>query len=72
MKQSNSKNHSFRWYAGVTLASLILIAFALLSPKTPFNDIALEDLSLLSSNNKLEFYQNIAFYQWLEQEANTN
>ncbi len=36
-------------------------------PVTPDNGTAIEDLDILTSTESLEFFENLEFYQWLEE-----
>ena len=68
-----------RWFlqpvAGVAVAaSAALLVFAVLILQT--NDSVMihhaEDMSLLSSGEDLEFYENLEFYQWLQYEERSS
>lgn len=54
---------------GLALAGVALVAVMLWHPgmQSLAPATAPGDLELLSSNNSLEFYQNLDFYQWLQE-----
>lgn len=57
--------------AGTAAAGMVAIALWMggANPEQPgLGDPALADLALLTSEDSLEFYENLEFYQWLETE----
>jgi len=51
--------------ASTTAAMVIAIV---LWQATPLQDTFIEDLEIIASNADLEFYQELEFYQWLDDE----
>ena len=61
--------------AGVAVAaSVALLVFAVMTLQTHDNDMIrhADDMSLLSSGEDLEFYENLEFYQWLQYEERSS
>ena len=61
--------------AGVAVAaSVALLVFAVMTIQINDNDMIrhADDMSLLSSGEDLEFYENLEFYQWLQYEERSS
>ena len=55
-----------------TAAGIAALSFSLWTNTVTISNLepdVLEDIELLSSNEELDFYNDLAFYQWLEDEA---
>lgn len=54
--------------------SMVILIFGIVNFQSGDNDIVqhVDDISLLSSGDDLEFYENLEFYQWLELEGRTS
>jgi hypothetical protein len=75
LKTSEKKNTwALKWiptpYPALATAALVLLAVLISFPgdrePTPVNP--LDDLEILASNNKIEFYEELDFYAWLSEE----
>ena len=57
-----------------TAAGVALLVFAVMTLQTQENDMIrhADDMSLLSSGEDLEFYENLEFYQWLQYEERSS
>jgi len=81
-KQNNTVTVSFpTWLSSVSsataFASIALVISSLwlhsdLTNQTELNASPLENIALLSSADELEFYENLDFYIWLEDEISKN
>lgn len=68
------KSRAVKWmpmpYPALATAAVVLLAVLLSFPgdreRTPLNP--LDDLEILASNNKIEFYEELDFYAWLAEE----
>ena len=51
-------------------ASVAVVAISLhvLQPKMPITAPGMEDMALISASDEFDLYENLDFYQWLEQE----
>ena len=60
--------------AVATAAGVALLVFAVMTLQTQENDMIrhADDMSLLSSGEDLEFYENLEFYQWLQYEERSS
>ncbi len=73
----NSKNHAI-WsgnkrgfvIGGIATACVMLLAVSLLlhSP-TSMQSIPVEDIELISSSGSFELYEELEFYEWLEEDG---
>ncbi len=75
LKTNKKENiRAIKWipmpYPALATAAVVLLAVLLSFPgdreQAPFN--SLEDLEILASNNKIEFYEELDFYAWLVEE----
>lgn len=62
-----------QWWVGATgiavTAGIGILAFNLwIGQPMPHNGLPFEDVELLSGEQNLEFYRELEFYQWLEDE----
>jgi hypothetical protein len=72
--QKKESNRGIKWiptpYPTLATAAMVLLAVLLFFPgdrePTPFNPI--DDLEILASKNKIEFYEDLDFYAWLAEE----
>ncbi len=72
--KKKEKTWAVRWipmpYPALATAAVVLLAVLLSFPgdreQAPFNP--LDDLEILASNNKIEFYKELDFYAWLAEE----
>jgi hypothetical protein len=75
LAQLQKPNWTWQPVAGVAVAaSVALLVFGVITLQT--NDGVMihhaDDMSLLSSGEDLEFYENLEFYQWLQYEERSS
>ncbi len=60
----------YSWWlypAGVFVtASLAIIIFTLIQPENITSTVKAEDIEILSTSEELDIYEDLEFYQWLE------
>lgn len=69
--KKKESNWGIKWiptpYPALATATMVLLAVLLFFPgdrdQAPFNPV--DDLEILASNNKIEFYEELDFYAWL-------
>lgn len=80
-KQSNSDSNDIfpSWLSSVSTATAFASVALIISSlwlqtdiKTQSLATPLDDIELLSSTDELEFYENLDFYIWVEDEANSS
>jgi hypothetical protein len=67
-------HHHVNWLGVMSgaLATACVMVFAvmiLLKSPTPMQTVPVEDLELISSSENLELFEDLEFYEWLEEDA---
>lgn len=63
---------SFNWFGVIsgalaTACVMILAVIILMQSPTPMQPVPVDDLELISSSDNLELYEDLEFYEWLEE-----
>lgn len=56
----------------VALTVLVIIGLQTARVKPPASPGAMEDMTILSSSDNLDLYENLDFYQWLDEEKHNS
>lgn len=70
-KQAHGLFSRPRFLAGslATVCVMVLAVVVLLNSPTSVNSVPLDDLELISSSDNLELFEDLEFYEWLEEDG---
>lgn len=64
------KNGSGLFIGGLATACLMVLAIVvLMKSPTSIETVPVDDLELISSSDNLEFYEDLEFYEWLDEDG---